>query len=172
MVTIWNNTFVTKGNINTYYKTSLLFDNITIENIKENTPCLFVNIQYKKMFWGVFNKITGQQDNKIFFSATLEKEAKYEEIYTNKIGWYLYDSQTQENIEQKYSGNTTLSNRITKLKTILSSESEKNYLEEAIKCFNASAYHSSIIIFWILLTEFVYNYIFESHLNQFNKELN
>lgn len=52
-----------------------------------------------------------------------------------------------------------ISNVLRSLITKLSSDSEKNYLEEAVKTFEVEAYRAAIIMVWLLTIDHLYEYI-------------
>lgn len=53
----------------------------------------------------------------------------------------------------------------------LTIESEKEFLREAIICFNVGAYRASVIMVWILTIEHMNNYVYNNNLAAFNSAL-
>jgi hypothetical protein len=53
----------------------------------------------------------------------------------------------------------------------VSEKNERAFLEEAMKCYQVSAYRAAIILIWLVSIYHLQNYIFANKLKQFNAEL-
>lgn len=53
----------------------------------------------------------------------------------------------------------------------ITDENERDFLHEAIKCYEIGAYRAVIILIWILILDHLYEYILSNELKSFNNEL-
>jgi len=60
---------------------------------------------------------------------------------------------------------------LRELLTNLTFTSEREFLQEAINCYEIGAYRAAIIMCWILTLDHLYEYVFTKHLSAFNIEL-
>lgn len=63
------------------------------------------------------------------------------------------------------------SNVLRELLSRLTVDSERNFLKEAIDCYEIGAYRATIIMVWILTIDHLFEYIYTRNLTDFNAEL-
>ena len=64
-----------------------------------------------------------------------------------------------------------LHKKLTRLVGMVSEVNERAFLEEAMKCYQVSAYRAAIILIWLVSIDHLQNYIYANKLNEFNAEL-
>ena len=82
----------------------------------------------------------------------------------------FYQQELENNIDTgpaKINVKKSLTNLLTKIKD----PNEKNFLQEAINCYEIDARRASIIMVWNLTLSHLYNYILQYKLSDFNKSL-
>lgn len=92
-----------------------------------------------------------------------------------KNGYILHRNVAQE-LDIKFSENTIKKKTSDTLRSLLikiNNENEKQFLKEAISCYEIQSYRATIIMIWILAIDHMYEYIFNNNkrLSEFNKIL-
>lgn len=105
-----------------------------------------------------------------YLSEKSKKIKGYQKYIKNKDASYKLTRQRISELEQNIiidthvaHINSSLNNLLDKLK----SESEKNYLHEAILTFEIGAYRASIIMVWLLTIDHLYEYILDGKISDF-----
>jgi hypothetical protein len=96
-------------------------------------------------------------------------------LLKNKVGYYL-EKRIRDQYEEKYGKRITtikVDRILSDLPTLITSPSEKIFLEEAINCYKAKAFRAAIVMTWILVYDHLCNYILDNSivLNDFNNQL-
>lgn len=110
-----------------------------------------------------------------FLASNSKKSKNKKMIKLIKNGnLYFLTKQRKDEIKQNIIFDTTqlqVNNNLRELLNIITNNSEKDFLEEAIKTFEVEAYRAAVIMVWLLTLDHLFEYILSIKLSDFNVEL-
>ena len=87
---------------------------------------------------------------------------------------YKLHRETYRELRNEFSANKPKKRASKKLRDLLPKvklDENRNFLNEAISCYEIGAYRAAIIMTWLLVIDNLYEYILAQNLNEFNKAL-
>jgi len=106
------------------------------------------------------------------FSQQLAQLVAQRHLLKDREG-YRTEKRVRDALEEKY-GQRALTVAITQLledlPALVTSQNERNFLDEAIRCFRAGAFRASIVMTWNLAFFHLSQFILDRHLPSFNHQ--
>lgn len=101
---------------------------------------------------------------------------KKEKILISTKDGYSFNRPVKIKMEKQYIWSHHIretNNTLENLSTNINNPFQKNFLEEAIRCFNVKSFRASIIMTWLLCMDTLYDFVIntELNLNSFNQSL-
>lgn len=103
-----------------------------------------------------------------------ESRARGGKYVKHKTGGYKLSGKITSDFTTRFDNTPVkkdLDKELTRLVGVVSEVNERAFLEEAMKCYQVSAYRAAIILIWLVSIDHLQNYIYANKLNEFNAEL-
>jgi len=105
----------------------------------------------------------------IYFKQLLNKN-----VFIRHKNGYVFHRDAFRILERKFSESKPKRKTLKTLRDLLKKINDKNkkeFLEEAVSCYEIKAYRASIIMTWLLVMDHLYEYVFHKKLSDFNVAL-
>jgi len=92
-------------------------------------------------------------------------------IFVKKGNIYSFHRSSKKHLDEIYFANTHTQNTSATLRNLLpklTSEEQKQFLEEAVTCFEVVCYRASIVMTWLLTMDAIYELVLIKYLSVFN----
>jgi hypothetical protein len=120
-------------------------------------------------------EVTPWDDVRFYLSKAVQKKDRDDTpllVHTGK--GYRLERKERERIRLTLSSDGHRRETETALRGLvglLSATAEQSFLDEAVKCYEVSAYRAAIVMTWNLAIHHLYEYVLKNHVSSFNAEL-
>jgi hypothetical protein len=120
-------------------------------------------------------EVTPWDDVRFYLSKAAQKRNRDDTpLMVHSGKGYRLERKERERIRLTLSSDTHQRETETALRSLvglLSVTGEQSFLDEAVMCYEVSAYRAAIVMTWNLTIHHVYEYVLKHHLSSFNTEL-
>lgn len=113
-------------------------------------------------------------DVRFYLNRASQKKKGAKPLLTRSKSGYRLERSERERIEASLSGVSHKRQTETALRSLigqLATTSERQFLDEAVKCYEVEAFRAAIILTWLLTIDHLYEFIVAKHIASFNIEL-
>lgn len=110
--------------------------------------------------------------SKVYFSEEIKKKGGR---YVKRAKGYRLERAAYDAIRMVVDSEPTrvhVAKELTDLVPKIKDSQERDFLEEAIRCYRVESYRATIVMVWVLTMDHLQNYIFGNKLAEFNAALN